>query len=189
MPEIKIDETTSVIDNKEKKVSGIAKLGKAIINDDFDKIGEYLVSDILIPSIKQTLNALGKNFLDMLFFGEAKSNYGYGSNASSYHNAYNTYSYNTPKRKTEMREQGDWFLFSSSSINSKGDAEVILAKLDADLRRYGRADVAALYEYANETAPHTYYGYGWYNLNEAKTVFGPDGCYCIKLPRPIPLKH
>ena len=39
MPEIKIDETTSVIDNKEKKVSGIAKLGKAIINDDFDKIG------------------------------------------------------------------------------------------------------------------------------------------------------
>ena len=76
MPEIKIDNKTSVMTEKDsKKVTGLAKLAKAIINDDFDQIGKSLVDDILIPSFKNTFAALGKNFIDMLFFGESKGNY------------------------------------------------------------------------------------------------------------------
>lgn len=188
MPEIKIDDKTSVItDKKDKKVTGLAKLGKAIINDDFDKIGESLVDDILIPAVKNTFAALGKNFIDMLFFGESKGNY-YNQGASGYHSAFKSsnsgYSSNN---KPMMQEQADCFLFASPAITSRGDAERILFKLNKILDEWDYVRVSNLYELVNEIAPYTYNDYGWRNLNEAKAALGPDGYY-IRLPKPIPLK-
>ena len=52
MAEIKIDDKTSVVDKKNS--SGISKVMKMIINDDFDKIGETLLNDIFIPMMKNT---------------------------------------------------------------------------------------------------------------------------------------
>jgi len=191
MPEIKIDDKTSVLTDKDNKktATGLAKIAKAIVNDDFDQIGRSLVDDILIPSLKNTFAALGKNFIDMLFFGETKGNY-YGSGASGYHNSYKSSgssSNSSRNDKPVMMDQGDYFLFASPEINSRGDAEAILYKLNKMLDEWGKVEVFALFELVNETAPYTYNGYGWYNLNSAKASLGPDG-YFIRLPKPIPLR-
>ena len=184
MPEIKIDETTSVNTNKEKKRSGIAKIGHAIINDDFDKIGDSLVNDILIPAIQNTLASLGKNFIDMLFYGESRGNY--SNNASTYHNSYNSNNNNKPTNS--FRDTGDAFIFTSSEINSRGDGEAKLYQLRAILDDWGYVNVSNLYSICNETAPYTYDGYGWRSLHGASVGMAPGGQHYIKLPRPIALK-
>lgn len=187
MPEIKIDNSTTVQTDKNKKqTTGLAKLGKAIINDDFDQIGKSLVDDILIPSLKNTFAALGKNFIDMLFFGESKGNY-YGQNASGYHNSYKSGS-SSSNSKPVMQDRGDCFMFASPAISTRGDAERIIYKLGRVLDEWSYVEVSNLYELVNEIAPYTYNGYGWYNLNEAKAALGPDGYY-IRLPKPIPLRR
>jgi len=189
MPEIKIDNQTSVQTDKNKKpVTGLAKLGKAIINDDFDQIGKSLVEDILIPSLKNTFAALGKNFIDMLFFGETKGNY-YGQNASGYHNSYKSNSSNSSSSsRPVMQDRGEYFMFESPAIASRGDAERIIYKLGKILDEWSYVEVSNLYELVNEVAPYTYQNYGWYNLNEAKAVLGSGGYY-IRLPKPIPLRR
>lgn len=187
MPEININNNPPATNDKEKKVTGLAKLGKAIINDDFDQIGKSLVDDILIPSLKNTFAALGKNFIDMLFFGESKGNY-YGQGASGYHNSYKSNNGNNNNNKPVMQEIGDCFAFASPAIATRGDAERIIYKLNKVLDEWGYVEVSNMYELVNEIAPYTYNGYGWYNLNEAKAALGRDGYY-IRLPKPIPLRR
>lgn len=186
MPEVKLDQTTSLTDEKDKKKSGLGKLWKAIINDDFDKIGEALVTDILIPAFKNTCAALGKNFIDMVFFGESRGDY-YGKGASGYHSSYKSGN-NHDAKKAIMDMNGDYFIFASPAIATRGDAERILYKLNKILDEWDYVKVPNLYELVNEIAPYTYNEYGWKNLTEAKALLGPDGYY-IRLPKPIPINR
>ena len=190
MAEIKIDDKTSVVDKKNS--SGISKVMKMIINDDFDKIGETLLNDIFIPMMKNTLATLGRNFVDMVFLGEVSSKTSSGSAASTYHQAGSGGSINTPKKNT-FEDKGEYFIFKSPDITSKGAATVKLEALKQDLERNKRYDlnyvtVANLYSICDETPPYTYEEYGWTNLDSASVGMGIGGVFYIKLPRPVPVK-
>lgn len=188
MPELKIDENTTVHTgpNGKGKPSGLSKIGQALITDDFDKVGETLLYDNLLPAVKSTITNFLKAFIDQLFYGESKGNY--GSGAQTYHNSYGNQS-SGGRTKNEFRDTGDWFIFTSSEITSRGDGEATLYKLGRVLEDWGYVTVSNLYSACNETAPYTYNGYGWKSLHGATVSMAPGGQYCIKLPRPIVLKQ
>ena len=190
MPELKIDENTSVLTGKydgKGKMSGLSKIGQALITDDLDKVGETLLYDNLLPAVKNTITNFLKAFIDQLFYGESKTNY--GSSASTYHNSYNGSSSSGGKPRNDFRDSGDYFIFTSSEITSRGDGEATLYKLGRVLDDWGYVTVSNLYSMCNETAPYTYNGHGWRSLHGATVSMAPGGQYCIKLPRPIVLKQ
>lgn len=187
MPEIKLDDNSNTSVSNNKPESGFSKMFHALINDDFDKIGHTLVHDILIPSFKNTVWGLGRSFLDMLIYGENRSDYNIGGgNASYYHNSYGS---QNNKPQNQFRQDGDWFIFTSSEIKSRGDAEAKLYQLGRILDDWKYVNVGNLYTLCDETAPYTYDGYGWRSLSGSTIGMAPGGQYYIKLPRPIVLKQ
>jgi len=188
MPEIKLDNNTSVNTDKVPVAkSGLGKIFKALVNDDFDNIGKTLMDNIIIPSIQNTLWGLGRSFLDMLIYGENRSDFNTnGGNASFYHNSYNS---QNNKQQNAFRQEGDWFIFTSPEIKSRGDAEAKLYQLGRILDDWKYVNVSNLYTICDETPPYTYDGYGWRSLSGSSVGMAPGGQYYIKLPRPIVLKQ
>lgn len=189
MPEIKLDENTSVQTDKVKPKSGLSKIFNALVTDDFDKIGRSLVDDILIPNIKNTVWGLGRSFLDMLIYGENRSDYntGIGGNSASiYHGSYGSQS---GRPHNQFTQDGDWFIFTSSEIKSRGDAEAKLYQLGRILDDWKYVNVSNLYTLCDETPPYTYDGHGWRSLSGSSIGMAPGGQYYIKLPRPVVLKQ
>lgn len=189
MPEIKLDNGDSVLTGKDakKNQSGLAKIGQALITDDLDKVGETLLYDNLLPAVKNTITNFLKAFIDQLFYGESKGNY--GSTAAQYHSAGSGGGNPSNRSKNQFHEAGDSFIFTSPEITSRGDGEATLYRLGQILDGWGYVNVANLYSLCNETAPYTYNGYGWRSLQGASVGMAPGGQYCIKLPRPILLKQ
>lgn len=190
MAEIKIDDKTSVVD---KHGSGISKVMKMIVNDDFDKIGETLLNDIFIPMMKNTLATLGRNFVDMLFLGEISSKTSTGSAASTYHSAGSGGGGIATPKKNVFEDKGEYFVFKSPTITSKGEGEVKLSLLKQELERNKRYDldyvtVAHLYSICDETPSWTYEEYGWRDLSGASVCMGIGGVFYLKLPRPVLVK-
>lgn len=196
MAEVKIDDKTSVIDNKQ---SGLGKIVKAIINDDFDKIGQTLLNDIFIPMMKNTLATLGRNAVDMIFLGEVSKPGTTGSAASTYHAAGSSGTSGggvLNVKKNTFEDKGSYFVFKSPCITSKGEGEVKLAALKQELARnqttydVNYVSVARLYSICDETPPYTYENYGWTDLSSASVGMGIGGVFYIKLPRPVVInKH
>ena len=183
MPEIKINDTTSVVTDKSAGKSGLAKIVPALINEDFDKIGNTLVKDILIPAAKSTMFNLVTNFAHLLFYGEGSGNYNptVGATASGYHNSFQ----NQNNKPTNSHvDTGDSFIFTSTEIASRGDAEKVLYRLGRALDEYAYVTVANLYSICDEIAPYSYEGYGWRSLSGASIGMEPGGRYYVRLPRP-----
>lgn len=170
-----------------KKKSAFAKIRDMFIAEDADKVGNYIMMDVLVPSIKRAIVDIIKSSADMIFGtkGSQKSNgatYTYGGTP------YVSYSSQSNKQKSEsinaaksQYEVGD-FIFEN-----RKDAEDVLDKLDEIISAYGQASVADLCEMVN--APYDFVAnkYGWKNIHDAVPIRVPDG-YSLRLPKSMPLE-
>jgi hypothetical protein len=72
-------------------------------------------------------------------------------------------------------------------IESRTDAEAVLAQLDDLISQYGRAAVADLYTMVGVTHNFTDNDYGWFNISEARVAPAIGGGYYLRLPAAEPL--
>lgn len=170
-----------------KKKSAFAKIRDMFIAEDADKVGNYIMMDVLVPSIKRAIVDIIKSSADMIFGtkGSQKSN---GSTYTYGGTPYVSYSSQSSKQKSEtinsaksQYEVGD-FIFEN-----RKDAEDVLDKLDEIISAYGQASVADLCEMVN--APYDFVAnkYGWKNIHDAVPIRVPDG-YSLRLPKSMPLE-
>lgn len=181
----------------EKVVKGTAKVKKKsevrnavnnFLNEDLDNIKSYVVTDLIIPTVKNTIYDAVVNIFDMVLFGgngRARRN-GAGSSRASYV-SYNKYSDSRDNHSSSNKEtRRSKYNFDDIILDTKADAEEVLSQMDALLDEYRIVTVADLYDLVGVTGEYTDQKYGWTNLRNARSVRTRDG-YMLELPKPLPI--
>lgn len=171
--------------------------------EDRREIADYAIFEIVIPAIKETINNLVVNSLDMLLFGGTR---GYSGNRSS--NGRTDYARMSSKKSSGKYAQDDYE--ERSRRRSAKNIDDILFRSYAQADRvyqslldiqdeYGQVRVSDLFDEAEITVPDwTYDSYGWDNLParaDIETVRERDESgrmvtkYALVMPRPYRLSR
>lgn len=175
----------------EKVVNGSVKVRKkshlkeALISEDASNIKSYIVMDVLIPAIKKAISDIVKNGIEMLLYGDA-------GRSNSQRNPSSSVSYRDYYDRRDDRYRPNPSLRQGRSIDdlvieSRGEAEEVLTRMDELLETYKMVTVADFYDLVGVTCDYTDNNYGWTSLRSAEVVRVRDG-YIIKLPRALPIK-
>lgn len=184
VPEKKVEKVISGV-AKTKKKSGVMKLADIFIEDDVDSVKSYIVGDVVIPTIKKTIYDVITGSLDMFFFGgtgggKARST----ADKVSYRN-YTSYSNKQSARPATRSVTG--YSYDEVVLDSRGEAEEVLARMDELVATYGIVSVADFYDLVGITCQYTDNKYGWTNIRNAQVMRVRDGGYMIKMPKAMPL--
>lgn len=170
---------------KIKKKNEVRKFTDVFVAEDAQNVKEYLLMEVAVPAIKNTIIDLITNGVTMLFNGETGSK---SRRRSGDYVSYRDYS----SRDRDRRDRRDVaprgrFDFDDLVFGSRSDADDTLEQLDDIIERYGFATVLELYESADlgASAPWTAQNYGWTSLRSAEVRKVRDG-YVIKLPKAMP---
>lgn len=166
---------------KTRKKGGINKLAEIFISEDVSNVKDYIVQDVVVPTIKKCI--LGA--LDMILNGGHSSYSDRRSSSSKI--SYRQY-YDEPKdrRRSEPSQLKLGFDREDIVYEYRSDAEAVLDQMCDVIERYGFVTVSDMYEMAHREQPYTGNRYGWRNLRNAKTERVKDG-YIIDLPKAEPL--
>ena len=172
---------------KVKKKGVLSTAVDQFVQEDLTNIKTYIVADVIIPTIKNTIWDAFTNSLDMILYGgngRDKKN-GPGSSRTSYV-SYNKYSNPRDTRRTNDEPRRSRYDFSNIEFTSKVDAEEVLRQMDAIMDEYRLVTVSDFYDLVGESGEYTDAKYGWTNIRNARVVRGRQGYY-IELPKPIPI--
>lgn len=170
------------------KKNNARKLTNVFITEDAANVKNYVLFDVIVPSIKKALYDLVVGALDMTLFGGR----GGGSNDKrSISDKISYKDYNSISKRNE-RSYGNTVTTSGYSyddivLETRGEAESVLSRMDEIIDEYDSVRVADLYDLVGITGDYTDNKYGWTNIRNARVVRTRDG-YKIEMPRALPLK-
>ncbi len=158
-------------------VSTKPSLGRRIrslfIADDVEDVGDYLINELVIPFIKNTILDLG----EMLLFGETSGRRRGRSRKRSYSNLPTDYSasYKSPRDRERRSRRDDDKRYSRRGsdddyreivLSDRNDARDVVASLHDRIKTYGSASVADLLELVDQTSVYTDTAYGWHSCDQ-----------------------
>lgn len=187
--EIKEEErrVSKVVQGKVKKKNDIRKFTDNFISEDAQTIKSYIVMDILIPTFRNTVLDIITGTAEKIFGGDDRRRRRSTADRVSYINYSDRYRERDRRPSDSIRRSA--CDFDDIIVDSRGEAEEVLAQLDAMIETYKVARVSDLYDLVGVTGPHTANRYGWTNLRNAEAVRLRDGGYLLKLPRAIPIDN
>lgn len=171
------------------KKPGFGKRFKeSFFGEDVGSVGDYIVFDVLIPAVKDTIVNMVQNGIDMLVWGSVRGGDSRRVNSRSHFN------YSTNSRVSYRNDDRNRPIYSrrSNSIDDiicedRGEAEQVIDELMEQIDRYGKATVADLYDCVGITTSPSDNNWGWETLSSAN-VRRVSGGYLIDLPRPVSLR-
>ena len=168
-----------------KKKSEASKLADIFIAEDIKNVGSYIIMDVIVPTLKRAITDVIKNGVDMLFYG-SRGTSGRSSTASRV--SYTPYYERSRSRDiyTEPRTRSRQ-TFDNLLLETRGEAEDVLSRMDELIETYGIVSVADLYELVGVDGEYTDNDYGWTNIRNADVVRTRDG-YLLSLPKAMPIK-
>ncbi len=163
------------------------KIGDIFLNGDIEDVKSYLINDVLIPSIKETIFDLVNKGLDMLLFNDTRATRT-SSKTNQTYISYNNYSNKDRRQSTErshsrrepVRGEDEELIFKD-----RGPAEMVLEKMYAIFEEYHIVTKADLNDMLNRTGNFTDNNWGWTDLSGA-SVERVRGGYLLSLPK---MKH
>lgn len=166
-----------------KKQNNTRKLTNIFISEDASNVKSYILMDVLVPAIKKAVSDIVRDGIDMLLYGEP---HGRKSSSNAPYVSYRNYS---DKRSSERRTTHvrSGYNFDDISLETRGEAEEVLDRMDEMIETYGIVTVADLYDLVGLNHNFTDNKYGWTNLRNAQPVRDRDGYYILKLPRAVPI--
>lgn len=177
----------------EKIIKGTAKVKKnnkrtlasMFISDDVTNVKNYILMDVIIPSVKKAVYDLVVGALDMSLYGGRSENKRPTSDKVSYTD------YNGASRRGERSfnstKTTSGYTYDDIVVETRGEAESVISRMDEIMATYDQVRVADLYDLVGITGEYTDNKYGWTNIANARIVRTRDG-YKIEMPRAFPLK-
>lgn len=171
-------------------VNPFKKLLGAFLADDLNDAGDYFIRRILGPSMKSFVANLGKDIIDLIFYGQTLGSYADVPTRSVNREKYARVS-TAPKQQAAPRAKTSGSLYEDPIVSSRGGAEIVLDQLQGIADEYGFARVLDLYDLCGLDTNFTQANYGWSpeQVNHARVMpihrIGSDDEYIIKMPRPI----
>lgn len=170
---------------KVRKKSGFRKFVDDVIAEDMRNVKSYIFSEVVLPAIKSTISDVVSNGIDMVLYGETRGRRSSSSNRGLSRISYRDY-YDRDKRDRdrdrEERRRPAGYDFDEIIFDSKGDAEIVLLKMDEVIERCGVVSVADFYEFAGEPGKWTDNKYGWTDVRDVEPIRTRDG-YILPLPK------
>lgn len=168
---------------KTKKKSELTKFTEVFIPEDISNIKNYILLDVLVPAIKNTIEDIITNGIRMLLRGEAGSRKPNSTASSiSYNRYYDQRRYSEPN--TVQTRNG--YNYNEIILETRGEAEEVLTRMDEAIDTYGLVSVADLYDLVGITGNYTDNKYGWTNIRNAEIIRVREG-YMIKMPKALPI--
>lgn len=155
-----------------------------------ENLGDFILYDILVPAVRDTLGEMGYGIVGRLFGGGApRARYG-GSVVRDKGRSYVSYNTITSDNRRDRRDvdRGSRARhdFSNVIFTNKNEAEDVLFHLADDISEYGEVTVRTFYELSNIESDYTDEAYGWTNLRDAYVDRNRNG-YFIAFPPTRPL--
>ena len=172
-------EVKKVVEGKviQKKKSGLKKAADNL-SEDGKKVKQYVLFDVLIPAVKKAISDIVTNGIDMLLYGETRSERRTGvTNYVSYNRAYDRV-----RDRDDRRAVRSTYSFDDVILDRKSDADDVLDAMNDIIDHYGVVSVADYYDLVGITENYTDNKYGWTSLRSAEVVRVRDG-YSIRLPK------
>ena len=165
---------------KTRKKNGLEKAKSAIFSEDAANIKSYVVVDVLIPALKKAISDVVTNGIEILLYGESgRTRRNMPSGGISYRNFYDRRD-DSPRRLSSPVMNG--YDINDIVLETRGEAEDVLARMDELVEQYGVVSVADLYDLVGITGNYTDNKYGWTNIRNAEPIRVRDG-YLLKLPK------
>lgn len=168
---------------KRKKTTELDKIGKAIISEDARNVKNHIVMDVLVPAFKNALSDVVTDAINMILFGDTKRR-GSSSSGSPRYVAYDSRFRDSSYNRQESRRTSN-YNFDDVILDTRGDAEEVLDRMNELIDRYGLVRVADMYDLVGLQCNYTDNKYGWNSLRTAEIIRDRDG-YRLKLPRVVP---
>lgn len=164
---------------KSKKKNGIDRLKDNFISEDAVNIKTYVVMDVLIPAVKKAICDIVKNGVDMILYGESGRRNQRPSEYVSYDRRYLD---RRDSRFYDADRARIGYSYNDIILETRGEAEDVLARMDELIELYGMVSVADLYDLVGITGNYTDNRYGWTNIRNAEPVHVRNG-YMLRLPK------
>jgi len=181
----------------------------SIMPSDVDNVGEYFVTQLLIPGIRDGFFDIIQGLFDYWrtsvggYSRGNRINVGGGNKINTQKTNYNKISTNGGYSKANANSPDrpssydDLFLEDldivvddntgrTKRITGISRAANCLEDCRDDIRQYGKCRVADLYQHLNMTPNYTDWNYGWVNLDNAGWVAGRGGARLV-LPKALPI--
>lgn len=160
-----------------RKRSEFSKFMNLFISKDARSIGEYVVKDVLVPSIKEGL----KSTVDFIFDTSDT-----GIRFSSPNSRYRNYNKITERKSSESAR--NVYDYEDPLFDSEESAVMVLEELDDVMDKNRVVSVMDLFVAAGQPCDYTYDNYGWTDIRSAK-IASFRGKWYIKMPKPMPLSR
>ncbi len=174
------DESKVIAKAVVKKKSFGEKLKEVFIGEDIQNVGDYILKEVIVPTIKNTVVDIIQNGISLLIFGESGKT---DRRRSGQYVSYGSYSSNNNRnprrddRHAAPTDKGDII------FDSRSDAQAVLNHLIDILDTYRAVTVANYYEAADVPSNYQDRKWGWTDLRYADVRMARGGGWYIDLPR------
>lgn len=164
-----------------KKKSLSRKIADALMSDDYKMIFHHIYENIVSPAMKKIAVEAFRAFV---YRGKTSGGGGYDeyTDYGSFHGGGGSFSDESRSRPS----------VGEIMFRSQESADRVLGIMRNKLRKEGVILVADYYKIAGQTPEHTYYNYGWTNLNSSYIYhYSNKGerVWGIHLPEPMYVEH
>lgn len=168
-------------------------------NGDLKTVGGTIMSDVIVPAIKEMIFNGFRDALSMLLWGDvrqSRNSLRSGGGIVRDYTSYNSIVSSRPRDRVRTDSPGylDTPRYNNLVFEIRGDAENILFNMRDYINTYDDIQIVKLYELVEEQTgiqiPMTSQDakFGWSDLTNA-TVRQVRGGYLLELPNPIVLEH
>lgn len=169
---------------KVKKKNSLQKMTRSIIAEDAESVKSYVLIDVILPAVKKAIYDTVVGGAEMFLFGEK----GYNKKSSGASKISYTNYYDGGRKSTTASRirSGNYYDFDDIFVESRGEAEDVLNRMDELLEIYKVVSVADFYDLLGVTCDYTDNKYGWTHLKNAEIIRTRDG-YKFKMPKVSPI--
>lgn len=172
------------------KLPWYKKFGRSLIAEDVTSIREWILTEVIVPSIRNLLADTIKGSTDRVLYGQARVRNRAapgGVDRPGLRTRYDRMHGEPEPRRMLSRDDRARHDFGAIVLDSNSEAVAVIEHLIDRVERYGVASVADLYDYVGVTGSFADQRYGWTDLRTADVRPHRAG-FLLDLPVPQPLR-